>query len=130
MAKVGQVVRDALLLIRTVDAAEAVPAEHMQDGIFALNAMLRRWEANGISLGWNDVSSPEDVAAFPDEAMEAVSASLAVRLAPRFGVQPDPAVVQIANDGLTLLRRDVRIANPLEYKRRGSRYNIYTDRYS
>ena len=91
--------------------------------------MMRRWEANGISLGWNEVSDPNIEAPLPLEALEAVCANLAVRLAPKVGAAPDPAVVQMATDGLGLLRRDILIAHPIEYKRPGRHYDIYTDSY-
>ena len=66
--KLGEIVRGALLMLRVIDASEAVPAEHMQDGIAVLNSMMARWEANGVSVGWTDSRKPEDVAPIPPEA--------------------------------------------------------------
>lgn len=110
MTQVSAIVRDALLHLRVQDAAEAVDAQAMQDGIRALNAMLQRWEADGVSLGWTDVAAPTDTLPAPTEAEEAISYNLAVRLRARYGVALDADVIQMATDGLAALRADV-IAN-------------------
>jgi hypothetical protein len=110
MTQVSSIVRDALLHLRVQDAAEAVDAQAMQDAIRALNGMVQRWEADGVSLGWTDVSAPDDTLPAPAEAEEAISYNLAVRLRARYGVAIDPDVIQLATDGLAALRADV-IAN-------------------
>jgi hypothetical protein len=110
MTQVSSIVRDALLHLRVQDAAEAVDAQAMQDAIRALNGMMQRWEADGVSVGWTDVSAPDDALSAPSEAEEAISYNLAVRLRARYGVAIDPDVIQMATDGLAALRADV-IAN-------------------
>jgi hypothetical protein len=110
MTTVASIVRDALLHLRVQDAAEAVDAQAMQDAIRALNTMMARWEADGVSLGWTDVSAPTDTLPAPPEAEEAISYNLALRLRARYGVAVEPDVIQMATDGLAALRADV-IAN-------------------
>jgi hypothetical protein len=110
MTQVSSIVRDALLHLRVQDAAEAVDAQAMQDAIRALNGMMQRWEADGVSVGWTDVSAPDDTLPAPAEAEEAISYNLAVRLRARYGVAIDPDVIQMATDGLAALRADV-VAN-------------------
>jgi hypothetical protein len=110
MTQVSSIVRDALLHLRVQDAAEAVEAQAMQDAIRALNGMMQRWEADGVSVGWTDVAAPDDTLPAPAEAEEAISYNLAVRLRARYGVAIDPDVIQMATDGLAALRADV-IAN-------------------
>lgn len=131
MSTVHQIVRDALLHIGVIDAHEAVEAQDMQDGIRALNMMMRRWEANGLALGWNNVSNPTEQMPTEPEADEAIGYNLAVRLRSRYGVAPTPEVFQYANDGYALLLRDRFIKSPIEYKSGvpayGGSYNIYTD---
>jgi hypothetical protein len=110
MTTVASIVRDALLHLRVQDAAEAVDAQAMQDAIRALNTMMARWEADGVSLGWTAVSSPTDTLPAPPEAEAAISYNLALRLRARYGVAVEPDVIQMATDGLAALRADV-IAN-------------------
>lgn len=129
MSTVGQIVRDALMHLGVIDAHEAVEAQDMSDGIRVLNMMLRRWEANGLALGWNDVSSPDELMPSPPEADEAIGYSLAVKLRARYGVAPSPDVFQFASDGYAVLLRDRFIASPMRFKDGAGRYNIYTDSY-
>jgi hypothetical protein len=74
------------------------------DAIKALNRMMRGWEAEGLSLGWSDVSRPEQEVSTPPEADEAMGAHLAMRLAPKYGKQIEPAVLAIATNGESMLR--------------------------
>ena len=111
MTQVATIVRDALSHLRVIDRAAAltaIDAVAMQDGIHALNLMMRRWEADGVALGWTDVSDPTETLPLPAEAEEAVGYNLAVRLRARFGVSISPDVVQLATDGLARLVADVQ----------------------
>lgn len=104
MTTVAVLLRDALGHLKVLDAGEAVEAEDAADGIRALNLMLRAWEADGIALGWLDVSSPADVLPVPPEAEEAIGYNLALKLRARYGVALEADVVQHATDGLATLR--------------------------
>lgn len=127
--KLIRLVTRSLRLIGVVDAAEAPEAEDYVTALEALNAMMRRWEANGIALGWNDVDvNTEDVPA-PPEALEAIIFNLAMTLGAEYGVEIRPDVAAVAARGQNELRRDVLAANPLVIERSGWRYNIYSDSY-
>ncbi len=111
--KVEAIVSRALRLIQVVDPRQSVQNVDMETGIAALNAMMRRWEANGMSLGWADVAAPDDELPVPPEAVEAIAYNLAVTLAPEYATTPDVAVVAVALQGKGDLRADVKNANPL-----------------
>lgn len=113
MAKVSAIVGRALRLIHVVDPRQPVQAIDMQTGITAMNGMLRRWEANGLSLGWTDVSAPDEDMPCPPEAEEAIAFNLALTLAPEYEQIPSPIVIAGAGRGLTDLRCDVKSVNPL-----------------
>lgn len=133
MVTVQDIVSRALRLLRVLDANAAPKAQDMADGMAALNAMMQRWEADGVALGWSAVDNPADTIPAPVEAEEAISYNLAVRLRPEYGATLDPDVVGIANAGLLALRRDVLTAAPLRLAARTPRagyYNIYTDEWS
>lgn len=129
MAKVYDTIARALRLLRVVDARQALSASDLSTGIVALNAMMQRWEADTLALGWSPVSSPDDALPVPQEAEEAVAYNLAVRLRPEYGATLEPDVVQMARDGLDALLRDQIRSTPLERARLGIHYNIRTDSY-
>lgn len=107
MSTVADIVRTALLHLRVQPARQPVKAQDMADGIAALNAMMIRWEADGVALGWHAVSNPSEDLPVPVEAEEAVGYNLALRLRARYGVDIDPDVVKFAEDGLAALLRDI-----------------------
>ena len=132
MAQVGRMVTRTLRLLRVVDATEAPEAEDMVSGIDALNGMMARWEADGVSLGWAPVEGPADELPAPAEAEEAIRFNLAIVLRGEYGLPLDPDIYQRAEDGLNALRRDVLVANPLQMRsrlQRTCRYNMITDEY-
>lgn len=113
MATVAKVINRALRVIRVLDAGEAASGEDAETAIEALNDMATRWEANGLSLGWQNVSLPGDTLPAPDESHEALSFNLAVRLAAEYDVSIDAAVYAGAQTALNELRRDRITTNPL-----------------
>lgn len=119
----------ALRLLRVIDADEAPEAKQAEDALMALNGMLRRWEADGIALGWNTIAAVTDELSVPEEANEAIAFNLAVRLRPEYGVSLDADVVQTARDGLSALRRDVLVATPIVHDDCGYGYDIRSDSY-
>jgi len=113
MATVAKVVGRALRLIQVIDARQPVKASDMETAIEAMNAMIRRWEADGISLGWTPNDNPSDEVVVPDEAVQAVAANLAVVLAPEYGVAVSAVVAQMASAGMNDLMRDQAVATPI-----------------
>lgn len=107
MSTVADLVRTALLHLRVTPATQPVKAVDMRDGIAALNAMMTRWEADGIALGWRAVVSASEDVPLPDEAVEAVGYNLALRLRARYGVNLDPDVIAFAREGRDALLRDI-----------------------
>lgn len=129
MAQVQDIVRDALSHLGVVDANNPVREIDMRDGIRALNLMVRRWEANGMAMGWSDVAEPTDPLPAPAEAEEALGYNLAVRLRPRYGVALAPDVIAMAEQGMQQLRRDRMVEMPLTFERCGDHYDIRSDSY-
>jgi hypothetical protein len=130
MTTAATIVSRALRLLRVVDSNEAPEAEDFETARQALNGMLRRWEANGLALGWQDIESPADEMPIPAEAEQAVAFNLALVLRAEYGTTLDADVIQFAQEGLAELRRDVLVANPLVLNQRlprTGRYNIITD---
>lgn len=133
MTTVSAITSRALRLINTLDSNESPEAEDSETAIMALNGMCRRWEANGMAIGWNDVANPSDELPSPPECDDAIAYNLALRLAPEYQQQPSAAIIQFAADGLRELRRDRLVATPIYQCNDaplgavGGRWNIYTD---
>ena len=114
MTTVSKIVSRALRLIQVIDPSQTVKDQDMETAIEALNAMMQRWEADLLSLGWSPVASPGDEVPIPVEAEQAVAYCLAVTLAPEYGVTPLASVVQLANSGFADLLRDQAVATPIQ----------------
>lgn len=112
MITAAEMVSWALQLIRVVDPGEDLTDYQYVGGQRALNAMLRRWEANGLPLGWQPVDSPDDVLSIPEEAEEPVAYNLAVKVRALYGATLEQDVVIGAQRGLADLQRDVNTAMP------------------
>jgi hypothetical protein len=132
MALVSTVVNRALRLLKAIDAASATPALDHQTAVVALNAMVARWEANGLAMGWAPVSAPDGTLPAPEEAEEALAYNLAVALGPEY---PEPSswgeIKERARISLAELRRDRLTEMPLRQcsdlpPSRGA-WNITTD---
>jgi hypothetical protein len=104
----------SLRLIQVIDPNQSVRASDMETGIDALNGLMRRFEANGLAMGWQAVSNPSDELPMPEEAQDAIAYALAVRLSSEYGVTPMPAVVQTADGLMNDLRRDQMVATPIQ----------------
>lgn len=135
MALVSQIVNRSLRLLGVLDVAAAPAAVDSQTAISVLNALCSRWEANGLALGWANVSAPDDTLPAPEEAHEALAYNLAVKLAPEYGNVSNLQVIeQQARDSLAELRRDRLVEMPLSLSSdlpsglRGY-YDIYTDEF-
>lgn len=131
MALVSVIVNRALRLLSVLDVNSAPEAEDEQTAIAALNAMCTRWEANGLAMGWRNVSAPDDTLPAPDEAHEALAYNLALRLAPEYGKTGDHIALD-AREFLADFRRDALVSRPLVQcsdlpRGLNGYWNIYTD---
>lgn len=125
-----QIITRAYRMIGVKSASTPLSATEIADGLEALNAMLVRWEADGLAMGFSSLSSAGSTIGIPAEAEEGVCANLAVTLAPEFGVTPAPKIVEMADSGLRALQRDVLKPEPvcLDVPNDSARsYNIQTD---
>lgn len=134
--KVEELVARSLRLIKVLDPNEAIEASDFETARFALNTMMARIEADGISVGWQDVVNPADELPLPPEAVEAIAYNLAIALADEYGQAITPSIATKAEQGLASVYRDVLNANPIINRSSGPLpsngwpyYNIRSDTY-
>lgn len=114
MTTVADFIKDTLGLLQVQDVRQPVKPEDMQTGIRFLNRLVTRLEANQVAVGWTDVSSPSQTLPLPPEAELGVMYTLALMLAPQYGVTPLADVQAGAATFMNDLRRDQAVATPIQ----------------
>ena len=108
MATVAQIAKASLQRI-LVQASEApLEADEYQDYIFALNNYMLSLDAQGINLGYTEVTSLGDDVTVPSGALRGIIANMAIEVSPDYNGQITQALVGAANDGLKVMRRLAR----------------------
>lgn len=125
------IIERAHRLIGTKAQGQTIAAERTAASLEALNAMLTRWEADGVALGFSALSAATATMPIPAEADEAVAYNLAVMIAPEYGKVAPPDVQAIAANGYNALLRDVIKPEPVRLDAPCSEvsgsYDIQTD---
>lgn len=104
MSTVRQCVNRAFRLIAATQSGENIPDEDAQNAMEALNGMLNSWYSRGIDLEFTNFTNLDDVIPYADDHYDAFCYNLAVRIAPEFSIQPDPAILAIANENFRMLQ--------------------------
>ena len=114
MTTVAAIIARSLRLIGVHDPGEPLEPSDARTGMEAMNAMCTRWEANGQSLGWSNVSKPSQEMPSPPEVDECIAFNLALVLAPEYDASVPIGVATYANERMNDLRRDNEVATPIE----------------
>jgi hypothetical protein len=104
MTQAIDIIRDALEYIRVSDGSAALDNSDVASALRTLNAMVRAWEADGLALGWSDITDATDDMPTPEEADEAIASNLAVRLASKYGANVTQILAAMASGGVALIR--------------------------
>lgn len=105
MATVAQVAKASLQRI-LVQASEApLEAADFQDFIFSMNTYMLALDAQGITLGYTEVSDLGDTVTIPTGALRGLIANMAIEVAPDYGAEISPGLALQARDGLAAMRR-------------------------
>ena len=104
MATVAQVAKASLQRI-LVQASEApLEPDEYQDFIFAMNNYMAQLDAQGISLGYTEVSDLGDEVTIPTGALRGLIANMAIEVSPDYGGIITEALVVAARQGLQTMR--------------------------
>jgi len=104
MATVAQVAKASLQRI-LVQASEAqLEPDEYQDFIFAMNNYMAQLDAQGISLGYTEVSDLGDTVTIPTGALRGLIANMAIEVSPDYGGVISEGLVLAARQGLQTMR--------------------------
>lgn len=105
MATVQQIAKASLQRI-LVQASEAdLEPDEYNDFIFALNNYMLALDAEGITLGFTEVSDLGDVVTVPTGALRGIIANMAIEVAPDYNGTVSAALVLAAEEGMSAMRR-------------------------
>ena len=104
MATVAQVATASLKRILVQAADAPLEADEYQDFIFALNNFMLALDAEGITLGYTEVSNLGDEVTVPTGALRGIIANMAIEVAPDYNGTISPALANAAAEGMQVMR--------------------------
>jgi len=104
MATVAQVAKAALQRILVQASEAALEPDEYQDFIFAMNNYMAQLDAQGISLGYTEVSDLGDTVTIPTGALRGLIANMAIEVSPDYGGVVSEGLVLAARQGLQTMR--------------------------
>ena len=104
MATVSQVVSAGLKSIIVLGNEADLESADAQDFIFAMNNFMLDLDANGVKLGYTEVSNLGDEVTIPSGALRGLIANVAIEVAPDYGGMVSAALQQRANSGLKTMK--------------------------
>jgi len=105
MATAAQVIKYALQEILTQASEAPLESDEYQDCIFALNTMMLEYNADGISLGFTEVTNLGDTLTVPAGAISGIVSNLAIRVAPQFMGSVTQELINKASAGLKVMTK-------------------------
>jgi hypothetical protein len=105
MAKASQVVKAILQEIIVQESEQGITAPDAQDTIFAMNNYMTALDAQGVALGYTEVSDLGDTLTIPNGAIQGLISNVAISVAGQFGAQVSNTTIQMASMGLDAMRK-------------------------
>ncbi len=133
MASVAQVAKASLQQILVQDAESEFSAVEYQDYMFALNNYMLGLDAQGIALGFTEVSNLGDAVTIPIGALRGVIANMAIEMAPQFNATISPGLSKAATEGMDAMEKLGQTSPVTEFPRnlpRGSGNSMGSRRVS
>lgn len=102
-----QLIEDAFDDLEVKSSEIDLETDEIDLAIRRLNRMMTNWAQGGLNLGYSKVSDSSDVLTVPDWAEEAITAHLAIRLAPGFGKTINAALAAFALEAMDTMTRNL-----------------------
>ncbi len=113
MATALTLINDALNDLEVKSAEVDLTTDEIATGIRYLNRLMVTFAAGGLNVGFTKVVNQTDESGIPDWFEDAVVTHLAIRLAPSFGVQINPAIVVAAKAAISLATKRIVHLHPV-----------------
>lgn len=104
MATVAQVAKASLQRILVQASEAALEPDEYQDFIFAMNNYMAQLDAQGIVLGYTQVSNLADEVTVPTGALRGIIANMAIEVSPDYGGVISEGLVKAAREGMQTMR--------------------------
>lgn len=105
MATAAQVIKASLQRILVQGSEAELQPDEFQDAIFALNNLMLAYDAEGITLGYTEISDLGDQVTVPAGALRGLIANLAIEIAPDYNGTISQGLVTAATQGLASMRK-------------------------
>lgn len=101
----GSLIFDSLQSVLQQASEEPTLNVDFQTAVRYMNRLMNEFAANGIALGYTNVSAPNDVITIPDGAMNGLMFNLALSLAPTYDIVPSQDLRISASRGESAMRK-------------------------
>lgn len=105
MATAAQVVKAILQRIIVQEAEADLDGEEVNDVVFAMNNYMLALDADGIRLGYTEITTIGQEVTIPTGALRGLIANVAVEIAPDYGAVATPELVRAAEEGLETMEK-------------------------
>ena len=114
-------VSDILQELLVNSAEQDIPAVDFLTGVRFLNRWMAQQDADGIKLGYTEVSGPEDAITVPAGAINGIIYNVSLQLSTTYDVVVTPELAMKAKDSLNVM---IKLGSPIQ----GSKYTSNTPR--
>ena len=105
MATAAQVLKAALQRILVQGSEADLEPDEYSDAIFSMNNYMESLAAQGINLGYTEVSSLADSITVPTGALRGLIANLAIEIAPDYNGVLSQGLIEAASDGMEAMEQ-------------------------
>lgn len=105
MATVAQVAQASLGKILVQASEQPIESVELQDYIFSMNNFMLALDAEGISLGYTEVSKASDKVTIPAGALRGLINNMAIEVVDDYDGVVTQSLVKVAADGMLAMRR-------------------------
>jgi len=116
-------VSDILGELLNSSTEQSIPAVDFQVGVRYLNRWMSMQDADGVKLGYTEVTNPTDVITVPAGAINGIIYNVALQLATTYDVVVTPDLAVKAQTGLNIM---IKLGSPIQ----GTKYTSNTPRGS
>lgn len=104
MATVAQIAKAALQRILVQASESELQPDEYQDFIFAMNNFMLALDAEGVQLGYTEVTDLGDDVTIPTGALRGLIANMAIEVAPDYNGVISPGLQLAAAEGMRVMR--------------------------